>query len=639
VRPVGDAMPLRGPARLAAVALVTLAAAALPARGAEGPRVLKVEPPSWWPGSTLNPVRLLVRGAHLSGATVEAPAGSGLEVGLVRVNPRGAYLFVDVGIDPGAAPGARTLTLRTTAGTAEIPFELLAPLPRPGRFQGFGPDDVFYLAMPDRFANGDPSNDDPEKSRGLLDRSKPRFYHGGDLQGIIDRLPYLKDLGITALWLNPWYDNNDRLNEVETYDGQAITDYHGYGAVDFYAVDEHFGTLETLRELVDAAHAAGIKIVQDQVANHTGPYHPWVDDPPTPTWYYGTRDHHLANTWQTWTLQDPHATPQMQKATLEGWFLDILPDLNQDDPEVARYIVQNTLWWVGVSGLDGIRQDTLPYVPRWFWRQWMAAIEAEYPDLKVVGELFDGDPALVSFFQGGATRFDGIDSGVDTEFDFPLYFRIRDAFAGEGTLLEAARMVARDHLYPDASVLVTFLGLHDVARFMNEPRASVASLKAAFTFLTTVRGTPLVYYGDEIALPGGGDPDNRMDFPGGWPEDPRNAFEASGRTQQEEAVFSHLRSLLHLRRDFAPLRRGRMLNLVAGEESWVYARVLGAEVAVVALNRGGVPAALEAPVQPIGLADGTVLTDRLGSGAELVVEGGTLRVTLPALSSAVFTAS
>jgi glycosidase len=268
----------------------------------------------------------------------------------------------------------------------------------------------------------------------------------------------------------------------------------------------------------------------------------------------------------------------------------------------------------------------------------MAAIEAEFPNLRVVGELFDGDPALVSFFQTGTPRFDGIDSGIDTVFDFPLYYRIRGAFAGEGTLLEAAKLVARDHLYPDASVLVTFLGLHDVPRFMNEPAASTASLRAAYTLLTTVRGTPLVYYGDEIAMPGGGDPDNRRDFPGGWPDDPRNAFEASGRTAREEEVFSHLRRLLNLRRDTEALRRGRLLNLFTAEEAWVYARVLAGDVAVVALNAAGAPVTVEAPVAAAGLADGTVLEDRLGSDVDLVVEGSRLRVTLPAVSSAVFVA-
>jgi len=607
-------------------------------RVAVPPEVLKVEPPSWWPGHSLDPVRLLVRGRHLGGARVVAPSGSGLEVGLVRVNAAGSFLFVDIGIAADAAPGPRTLHVQTPTGAADLRFELLTPLPRAGRFQGLSPDDVLYLAMPDRFANGDSTNDDPARSKGLHDRSKPRYYHGGDLRGVSLRLPYLKDLGVTALWLNPWYDNNDRLNERETYDGQAITDYHGYGAVDFYAVDEHLGTLAELREMVDAAHAAGIKVVQDQVANHSGPYHPWVEDRPTPTWYYGTEEDHLANTWQTWTLHDPHATPQTQRATLEGWFIDILPDLNQDDPEVARYVIQNTLWWVGITGLDAIRQDTLPYVHRRFWREWTGAIEREYPGLTVVGELFDGDPALVSFYQGGRSRFDGIDSGISTVFDFPVFFELRKAFAGEGSLRDVARMLARDHLYPDASVLVTFLGLHDVPRFMNEPAASPAGLRGAFTFLLTARGIPLVYYGDEIAMRGGTDPDNRRDFPGGWPEDARSGFEETGRTPEEEGVFSHVRRLCRLRREWAPLRRGLALNLHVDDRTWIYARLHEGAAAVVAFNLTGEPVTIETPAAALPLDDGLVLDDRLGSGARAAMEGGRLRLTMPARSSAVFTA-
>jgi glycosidase len=606
---------------------------------AASPEVLKVEPPSWWPGSTLNPVRLLVRGEGLAGAQVEAPASSGLEVGLVRVNARGSHLFVDVGIDPAAAPGPRRLTLRTPAGTAEVPFELLAPLPRAGRFQGFGPDDVFYLAMPDRFANGDPSNDDPAKAPGLLDRSKARYYHGGDLRGLIDRLPYLADLGVTTLWLNPWYDNNDGLNELETYDGQAITDYHGYGAVDFYAVDEHLGTLEELKELVDAAHAAGIRIVQDQVANHSGPHHRWTHDSPTPTWFYGTVDDHLANDFEKWTTADPHGTRATQAPNLEGWFIDILPDLNQDDPEVERYLIQNALWWVGITGIDGIRQDTLAHVHRRFWGPWAAALRREHPNLTVVGEVYEGDPSLVAFYEGGQTRFDGVDSGIYTLFDFPLFYKIRSAFAGDGSLREIPMMLSRDHLYRSPGMLVTFLGLHDVSRFMGEPGASTASLRTAFTVLTTVRGIPLVYYGDEIAMSGGGDPDNRRDFPGGWSGDPRNAFEASGRTDEENEVFSHVRRLLHLRREWAPLRRGRMVNLAVDERTWVYARILEEQVAIVAVNSstGPGPVAIEAPLGPVALDDGVVLEDRLGSGVTAVIENGQLHVTLPPMGSAVFT--
>ncbi len=610
-------------------------AAAGPAARPLRPEVQKVEPPSWWAGHSLNPVRVMVRGRNLAGARIES-AGAGLLAGAVKVNEAGTYLFADLTIEPGAEPGPRKIRIRTASGAADAPFELLKPLAREGRFQGFSPDDVIYLIMPDRFADGDSSNDDPPRSKGLFNRGKDRYYHGGDLQGVIDHLPYLKDLGVTALWLNPWYDNVDHLNERETYGGQAITDYHGYGAVDFYSLDEHLGTLAKLQELVEKAHASGIKIIQDQVANHSGPYHPWVKDSPTPTWYNGTEARHLANTWQTWTIQDPNASPEVQRATLDGWFIDILPDLNQDDPEVARYIIQNTLWWVGVTGLDAIRQDTLPYVPRRFWRDWMAAIKREHPKVDVVGEMFDADPALVSFFQGGVPRHDGVDSGVDSLFDFPGYFKVRDAFAQGKPLRELAMMLARDHLYPDPSLLVTFLGLHDVTRFMSEPGASVLGLKVAFTFLLTSRGVPLIYYGDEIALPGGADPDNRRDFPGGWPGDPRNAFEAGGRTPDEQAVFAHVRRLCRLRAELGPLRGGATANLAVGERTWVYARKKDGQTVIVALNNGGSVATIDVPAAAAGLADGTVLVDRLGSLAEASVEGSRLHITLPGWSSAVY---
>ena len=610
------------------------AAAVVPA---PKPALLKVEPPSWWPGHSLNPVRLMLRGRELTGARVEAAPGSGLGVGLVRVNPRGTHLFVDVTIDAQAAPGRRTLEVVTAGGRVPFDFELLPPLAAAGRFQGFSAEDVIYLIMPDRFANGDPGNDTSPRSPDLLDRQKPRRFHGGDLQGVIDRLPYLKDLGVTAIWLNPIYDNTDRLNWKEVANGEPMTGYHGYHAEDFYAVDERFGDLAKLRELVDAAHAAGLKVIQDQVANHTGPYHYWLQDPPTPTWFNGTEQKHLSNTWQVWTLADPHATEQAQQATLGGWFIDVLPDLNQDDEETARYIIQNTLWWVGVSGLDGIRQDTLPYVPRRFWREWMAAIKREYPRLRVVGELFDADPALVSFFQTGAQRFDGIDSGIDALFDFPLFFPLRRAFGQGLELREVARALGRDHLYPDPSQLVTFLGLHDVARFLNEPGATTDGLKLGFTFLLTSRGIPLVYYGDEIAMRGGGDPDNRRDFPGGFAGDAQDAFRAASRTPEQQDVFAHVQRLNRLRAAHPELRRGATRNLLIGEQQWAYARVLGEGAVVVALNNAVAPATLEFAVGELRLAEGSELEDAL-SGARFRVSDGRVRVPLAARASAVLVA-
>lgn len=561
--------------------------------GAQAPVVTKVDPPSWWLRSTVNPVRVMIRGSNLGGARLECGR---LACANVKVNATGTYVFADVTIPGGATAGRYPLTLRTAAGTADAGFTVTAPLARQGRFRGFGPDDVMYLVMPDRFANGDPSNDDPAEARGLFDRAKPRYYHGGDIAGIRQKLPYLKQLGITAVWFNPIYDNNDGLNFKETYDGQPMADYHGYGATDFYAIEEHFGSLAEFKSLVDDAHGMGIKIVLDMVANHTGPYHHWVQDPPTPTWFHGTAERHPNNTWQTWAIADPYASPAVKQETMDGWFIDILPDLNQDDPEVARYITQNTLWWIAMTGSDGIRQDTWPYVPRWYWREWMGAIKKEFPALRVVGEVLDGDPTIIAFHQGGVKQWDGIDAGVDAMFDFPVFYPLRRAFAEGRSLRDLPQMLGRDRLYKDPLSMVTVLGLHDVGRFMGERGATIAGLKLAYTFQLTTRGTPLIYYGDEIGMAGGGDPTNRNDFPGGWRDDARNAFEASGRTPDEQTVHAHVQALLTLRRDRPDLRGAHTENLVVGEQVWVYRR----GNTVVAINNDTAAVTARVPIGMLG---------------------------------------
>ena len=592
-----------------------------PAGIAAAPVIEKVDPPNWWGQHTINPVRVLIRGKNLGGATLVCPK---LQCARVQVNAAGTYAFVDVTIPVTARPGSYPLTLRTASGTAPVPFTVTAPLARAGRFQGFDQNDAMYLIMPDRFANGDAANDNPSVSPGLTDRSKGRYYHGGDLEGLRRKLPYLKQLGITTIWLNPLYDNNNGLNRKEVYDGQPMADYHGYGATDMYAVEEHFGDIATFKSVVDDAHAMGLKLILDMVANHTGPYHPWASDSPTPTWYHGTTEKHPNNTWQTWTLHDPYSPPAMRQETLDGWFINILPDFNQDDPEVARYIIQNTLWWVGMSGMDGIRQDTWPYVPRAFWRDWMNAIRKEYPSLKVVGEVLDGDPSFVSFFQGGRTN-DGIDDKVDAMFDFPIHFVVRDVFARGRSIRAVPQMLARDHLYPNPNALVTLLGLHDVNRFMNEPGATSAGLKLAYTFILTARGTPLIYYGDEIAMPGGNDPDNRQDFPGGWAGDPRNAFDASGRTDVEQAVWTHVQTLLKLRAERADMRRGLTENLQVGEQTYVYRRGR----TVVAINNGTEAATVKLPAMTLG-------ADVLKSCAVPTRGAEGITLTIPSRASCVF---
>jgi glycosidase len=609
--------------------------------------VLKVEPANWWAGHSINPVRVLIRGKSLSGARVES-VGAGIRTGLVRVNESGTYLFVDVFIDPQAKQGMRQLRIRTSSGTAQARFEISAPLAREGRFQGFTTDDVIYFIMPDRFSDGDQSNNNPAKSPGLYDRSKGRHYHGGDFKGIINHLPYLKDLGVTAIWINPVYDNTDRPDEREMYpetEGgprRPTTAYHGYGAIDFYGVEVHYGDLRSLQNLVDRAHVLGIKVIQDQIANHTSPYHHWVTDRPTPTWFYGTVENHLSNNWQKWTQMDPHATDTTRRRNLEGWFIDILPDLNQEDEEVRRYLIQNTLWWLGMVGFDAVRMDTLPHVPRPFWRDWSAAIKREYPNVNVLGELFDGDPALLSYFQKGRVGHDGIDTGIDTLYDFALHYAIRDAFARGESVRKLAQVLAHDHLYPRPEVLVPFIGVHDMQRFMNEQGATVEGLKLAQTFVMTTRGTPLLYYGDELAMPGGGDPDNRRDFPGGFPGDSRNAFTEPGRTPVENGVFNHLRRLARVRAELPALRQGTLIQVYDEEQQTVFARRLGDQIVFVAFNNDTKAATIKFQLSAAGIdsnAHYVVRRDLLGSAGPRAehVQGNDVELEMSPRSAAIMT--
>lgn len=599
------------------------------------PQVLKVDPPSWWAGGSVSPIRLLIRGSNLKNARVQVVGRGFRVVGAPKTNERGTYLFVDVAIAPGANPGPRQLRITTSNGIAHVSFEILAPLRRDSRFQGFSPADIMYLIMTDRFSDGDTSNNDPPQSRGLYDRKNKFYYHGGDFQGVIDRLPYLKDLGITAIWLTPWYDNYDRPNQIELKEEEPSTGFHGYNPQDFYAVEEHFGSPAKLRELVDASHRSGIKIIQDEVVNHTGPYHPWVDDPPTPTWFNGTKAKHLKNVFQTWVLHDPRPVEELRRETMEGWFLDFLPDLNQNDPEVSRYLIQNSLWWIGTTGLDGIRMDTWQYVPNTFWHDWSTALKREFPNLRVVGEVKDGDVVHTSYFQGGHVR-DGADSGLDSLLDFPLFYPIRHAFAEGKKLDEILKTLAKDYLYTNSEILVTLLGGHDDGRFMSEKGATIAGLKLANAFLLTTRGVPQLYSGDEIAMIGDDEPKTRGDFPGGFQGDKRNAFLSAGRTREEEDLFQYIRKLTHLRSKLEPIKRGALVNLYSSDWQYAYARKIKDAVVLIVINNDTKPVTMSFEAFPVGLPEGARLADQLGVSKDLQVESGKLNVAMPSRSASIF---
>ena len=601
---------------------------------AQAPTVEKIDPPNWWTEMTIAPVRVLVRGTGLKDAKVTVP--DGLAAGNYKYSDNGHYLFFDLTVPTTTKPGIKKLSVVGGGKSTTVDFEIAARPSSIGKYQGFSPDDVIYLLMPDRFADGDMSNNDPTISKGLFDRSKTRRYHGGDFDGIISKLPYLKSLGVTALWTTPVYDNNNKLDEKEVYDGEKTTGYHGYGAIDMYGVDEHFGDINKLKELADKAHAMGLKMVQDQVANHTGPYHVWAKDPPTPTWWNGTADKHLSNNWQKWTTMNPRATYQTQRRNLEGWFVDILPDFNQDDPEVEKYLIQNSIWWIERVGYDAIRMDTLPHVPRTFWSKWGAAIKRQYPKVNILGELFDSDPALLAYFQTGRKGHDGIDTQIDTLFDFTLYYSIRDAFAQGKSVRAVSQAFAHDWLYPRPEVLSSFLGNHDVGRFLGEPGATVEGLKLANTLIMTSRGTPILYYGDEIAMKSGGDPENRRDFPGGFPADGIDKFAASGRNTVENGVWNHLATLGRLRLELEPLRRGKTLDLLDEEQQMAYARVTDRQAVIVVINNDTKPAAVSFDISTIKqIGPATVLHDLLDTVRDMQTKNGIVSFKMPARSSVI----
>jgi neopullulanase len=590
--------------------------------GSTPPVVKKIEPPNWWTGFTPE-VMLLLNGNSLAGAHVETGSAR-VRVNRVESSANGHYLFVWLKTESALRPGTISLRIKSAAGSTTAQLPILARKDPHGHFEGISQDDVIYLIMPDRFADGDPSNDQPPGSAGTYDRSQPGLYHGGDLRGVRQHLSYLHDLGVTTLWLTPVWKNTD-------------TSYHGYHVVDFFALDDHMGSMTEYQGLVADAHKLGIKVLIDFVANHTGPKHPWANDPPTPTWLHGTPSNHLEPAYTFSGIVDPHASPRQYRHTLEGWFAGTLPDLNPDDPFLAEYLAQNALWWTEMAQLDGFRIDTFPYSSRHFWSGWHQTVRSVYPKINSIGEIWDPDASVTSFFAGGRKEWDGIDSGLQTMFDFPLSFALRDVVIRGQSVQKIVDVLQKDALYLHPEMLVTFLGNHDTRRFISEENSSREKLRAGLSLLLTLRGIPEIYAGDEIAMPGGDDPDNRRDFPGGFPNDTHNAFEASGRTRDEQDLFSHVQSLLRLRRDHAALRSGRLQHIGWDESYYAFVRETPEEKLLVVFNNAPAARDLRIPLEDTPLDHAQKLDPIFGS-APATIEGKEAHIAIPATSVVIFTA-
>ncbi|HET9086038.1 MAG TPA: alpha-amylase family glycosyl hydrolase [Acidobacteriaceae bacterium] len=532
------------------------------------PSVQETDPPNWW--SNLPNPMLLLHGKNLTDAHVSTSV-PGISVRRTRISSNGHWAFVWLDI-ASAPPQHFDLIVRTPGGTTRTPYELDARHAPTDGFQGFSSSDVMYLIMPDRFADGDPSNDRLPKSEGTYDVSKPRAYHGGDLRGIQDHLDYIQQLGVTTVWITPLYAN----------DPLSAGDYHGYGAVQMFGINPHFGTLKDYQDLAQALHGRGMKLVLDTVPNHVGPKNPWVLDPPAPDWFHGTLAHHMEANGNFAPITDPHAPPAAYRPAVDGWFANVLPDLDQSNPLVRKYLIQNAIWWIESGTLDGLRLDTFPYVDRAFWQDFHSVLRALYPHLTTVGEIFNPDPTIVSYFAGGV-KHSGVDTGLYTPFDFPTYFALRQMLTGttpdgDQPMTRLSEVQRQDWLYPHPERLVTFLGNHDTTRFMSEPGATADRMKLAFGLLATMRGMPQIYSGDEIAMTGGKDPENRHDFPGGFSQDrtdasAKDAFTAAGRTPEQEAMHAWVQGLMQLRAKHEALKTGAQQDLLVDDTGLVFARI------------------------------------------------------------------
>jgi glycosidase len=596
------------------------------------PHVEKVEPPNWWIG--LPDPMLLLTGENLAGAQVSTST-PGVRAVRTLDGLSARYLFVWLEIADTASPGTIKLDVSSSGVHQEIAFPLerrnrsgAAPSANSG-FNGFSPDDVIYLIMPDRFDDGDASNNFPDS--GAYDRNAPRAYHGGDLRGIQQRLPYLKDLGVTTIWITPIYQNDDRTGR----------DYHGYGAIDLYAVEKHLGTLADYRSLVKAAHEQEMKVLLDVVPNHVGPTNPWVENPPTDHWFHGTREKHLDSRSPFALETDPHAPPLEWRDAVEGWFAGILPDMGTDDATTAQYLRQNALWWAETGALDGFRIDTFPYVDRPFWRDFHADVHRTYPGFRTVGEVFNTDPTVTAFFVGGKTT-ESIDTGLDTVFDFPIYSAIRDVVLKDASAKRLEDVLRHDWMFPHPENLVTFFDNHDTKRFMGEPGATAEKLKLAFSLLLTLRGIPEIYYGDEIGMPGGDDPDNRRDFPGGFPGDKRDAFTSAGRTPEEQSVFMHVRDLLRLRREHPALRGGQLIHIFGDDQVLAFVRQYAggpggpAEQLLVVMNNAGQARTVELNIRDTSIAKTRSVKNSMGNGEAVVTNGPGIRVAVAPRSLGIY---
>ena len=558
-------------------------------------KVDRIDPANWFVGMKNTSLQLMVYGENIRQADVTTDYDGVKIDSIVRLDSPN-YLLVYLNLE-GVKPGEMTLNFKNGKAVKKVKYELKAREKRGEERMGFTNADVLYMLMPDRFADGNPDNNDikgmnPYKT----DRSQPSLRHGGDLEGIRHHLDYFKELGVTALWFTPVLENNSPGGS-----------YHGYATTDYYRVDPRFGTNDEYRRLTDEAHAKGLKIVMDMIFNHCGFEHPWIKDMPskdwlnTPEWLYDRKDKtkaevnrkYMQTTYKLTPTVDPYASAIDLKETVDGWFVPSMPDLNQRNPHVIRYLIQNSIWWIETVGIDGIRMDTYPYADADAMALWMKTIDEEYPNFNVVGETWVSDPPYTAAWQKDS-KISQRNSYLKTVMDFSFHAKINQAkyenTDGSGNGMNRIyENFVYDYLYPNPSSVMAFVENHDTDRFLGNGR-DTAALKQAMAILLTVKRIPQLYYGTEILMNGTKEKTDgyvRKDFPGGFPGDDHNAFTAGGRTPEENAMFTWLSRLLHWRQGNDVITKGSQTQFIPYNGVYVIARRYNGRTVMTVVNGTG----------------------------------------------------
>ena len=537
-------------------------------------KIKRIDPTDWFVGMKNAKLQLMVYGESIGKAQVST-AWTGVRIDSVVRLDSPNYLLVYLDLS-GAKAGNMPLVFTHGKQKSTINYRLREREMSGEQRRGFSNADVLYMLMPDRFASsGTKKHPMPGLNTYRVDRSQPSLRHGGDLEGIRQHLNYFTQLGVTALWFTPVLENN-------AADKGDYNMYHGYGTTDYYKVDPRFGTNAEYRRLVDESHTKGLKVVMDMIFNHCGVDHPWVKDMPARNWFNRPdyKNHYLQTSYKLTPVLDPYASEVDMDETVDGWFVPEYPDLNQRNPHVLRYLIQNSIWWIETVGIDGIRMDTYPYADREAMAKWMARINQEYPNFNTVGETWVTEPAYTAAWQEGS-KLSTIDSHLKTVMDFAFFDRINQAKNEEtdgwwNGLNRVYNALCYDYLYPNPSSVMAFIENHDTDRFLGNGSDTLA-LKQALALLLTMNRIPQLYYGTEVLMKGTKektDGNVRKDFPGGFSGDKQNAFTAEGRTKEQNAMFAWLSRLLHWRKGNDVITQGRQTHFIPFNGIYVLARTL-----------------------------------------------------------------